>query len=73
MINQNAYYTVQAWMVNDLGLHGNELALYAIIYGFSQDGHSEFAGSISYIQEWLGCSKNTAKKAISELIDKPTS
>ena len=68
MINPNTYYTVQAWMVNDLGLKGNELALYAIIYGFSQDGRSEFSGSISYIQEWLGCSKNTAKKAISNLV-----
>ena len=70
MISPNSYYTVQAWMVNDLGLKGNELALYAIIYGFSQDGRSEFMGSISYIQEWLGCSKNTAKKAISNLADR---
>lgn len=70
MINPNTYYTVQAWMVNDLGLHGNELAIYAIIYGFSQDGRSEFGGSISYIQEWLGCSKNTAKKAINGLVEK---
>ena len=70
MINPNAYFTVQAWMVNDLGLHGNELTLYAIIYGFSQDGRSEFCGSISYIQEWLGCSKNTALKAINSLSQK---
>lgn len=70
MINPNTYYTVQAWMVNDLGLKGNELALYAIIYGFSQDGRSEFVGSISYIQEWLGCSKPTAIKAITALVEK---
>jgi len=70
MINPNAYYTVQAWMVNDLGLHGNELTLYAIIYGFSQDGRSEFVGSISYIQEWLGCSRPTAIKTLSALVEK---
>ena len=70
MINANAYYTVQAWMVNDLELHGNELALYAIIYGFSQDGRSEFSGSISYIMEWLGCSRPTATKAIAALVNK---
>ena len=70
MINPNAYYTVQAWMVNDLGLHGNELALYAIIWGFSQDGRSEFVGSISYIQEWLGCSRPTAIKILRSLEDR---
>lgn len=70
MINPNTYYTVQAWMVNDLGLHGNELALYAIIWGFSQDGRSEFVGSISYIQEWLGCSRPTAIKTLSSLAEK---
>ena len=70
MINPNTYYTVQAWMVNDLGLKGNELALYAIIYGFSQDGRSEFVGSISYIQEWLGCTRPTAMKTIAALIEK---
>lgn len=70
MINPNSYYTVQAWMVNDLGLHGNELALYAIIWGFSQDGRSEFVGSISYIQEWLGCSRPTAIKTLASLAEK---
>jgi hypothetical protein len=70
MINPNAYFTVQAWMVNDLELHGNELTLYAIIYGFSQDGRSEFVGSISYIMEWLGCSRPTAIKALANLVEK---
>lgn len=70
MINPNTYYTVQAWMVNDLGLYGNELALYAIIWGFSQDGRSEFVGSISYIQEWLGCSRPTAIKTLASLAEK---
>ena len=37
MINPNAYYTVQGWMLSDLGLKGNALAAYAIIYGFSQE------------------------------------
>lgn len=70
MINPNAYYTVQAWMVNDLNLHGNELALYAIIYGFSQDGRSEFVGSISYVMEWLGCSRPTAIKTLASLVNR---
>ena len=41
MVNPNNFYTVQGWMVTELGLRGNELAAYAIIYGFSQDGASK--------------------------------
>ena len=48
MVNPNNFYTVQGWMVTELGLRGNELAAYAIIYGFSQDGASKFQGSLTY-------------------------
>ena len=70
MINPNAYYTVQGWMISELGLKGNALAVYAIIYGFSQDGASEYAGSSRYLCEWLGCSKKTALTALAELTEK---
>lgn len=67
MINPNTYYTVQGWMLSELGLKGNALAVYAIIYGFSQDGVSEYAGSSTYLCEWLGCTKKTALNALAEL------
>lgn len=70
MINPNVYYTVQAWMITDLGLRGNELTAYAIIYGFSQDGRSEFVGSISYFEELLVCSRPTAVKTLAALEEK---
>ena len=47
------YFTVQEFMSKELGLGGNELLIFAIIYGFSQDGESEFYGSISYIRNML--------------------
>lgn len=67
MVQENSYITVQAFMRNDLNLKGNELLVYALIYGFSQDGESEFKGSINYICEWIGASRPTVIKALQEL------
>ena len=40
------YYQVSGWMLNRLHLKGTELQIYAIIYGFSQDGESKITGSL---------------------------
>lgn len=70
MINPDTYYTVQGWMISELGLKGNALAAYAIIYGFSQDGVTEYAGSSRYLCEWLGCSKKTALTTLAQLTER---
>ena len=70
MIQPYAYYTVQGWMREELDLKGNALAVYAIIYGFSQDGASEYAGSARYLADWLGCDKKTVLRALSDLTEK---
>lgn len=67
--NEN-YFQVSGWMLNDLGLSGNELIVYAIIYGFTQDGINKFHGSLSYISEFAGCSKRTVQNAIESLEEK---
>lgn len=68
-IKRSNFVIIQGWMVTDLKLKGNQLMIFAAIYGFSQDGESEFTGSISYLREWLGgASKNTVTKALNELI-----
>lgn len=70
-IKDRNYYQVSGWMINQLGLSGRELHAYAIIYGFTQDGETEFNGSLNYIMEWLGTSSfHTALRAINALIDK---
>jgi hypothetical protein len=69
MINPNNYYTVQGWMLSELGLKGNALAAYAIIYGFSQDGVSEYAGSAKYLSEWMNCSKRTVLSTLASLTE----
>lgn len=64
---KNNYITIQGWMVQDLNLNGNTLLTFALIHGFTQDGQSEFTGSLNYICKWLNCSKPTAMKSLIEL------
>ena len=46
------------------------LLIYALIYGFSQDGVSEFRGSRSYICKWFNISLPTVDKALNSLVEK---
>lgn len=64
------YIVVQGWMRKELGLKGYELLAYALIFGFCQDGESTFKGSLSYVAEWLGCSKPTAISTLKNLVTK---
>lgn len=56
MVKKENYITIQGWMT-DLGLSGNKLLVFAIIYGFSQDEQSVFSGSSTYIADWLKIDK----------------
>ena len=67
--NEN-HITIDGWMINELDLKGNELLIYALIYGFSQDGQSEFYGSRSYMADWCNASLPTIDKALNELLSK---
>lgn len=62
MISDGNYITIQSWMRTDLKLSGNELIVYAIIYGFSQNKQGEFTGSVQYLADWVGCTKRTVKR-----------
>ncbi len=67
--NEN-HIVIDGWMVNELNLKGNELIVYAIIYGFSQDGESSFYGSRSYLSKWCNVSLPTIDTALKNLCDK---
>lgn len=54
MIQDTCFFSVCGWMVNGFHLKGNELLVYAIIYGFSQDCSSGFYGDLEYIGELCG-------------------
>ena len=69
-INDNNFIAIQGWMRTKLNLKGNELLIYALIYGFSQDGESMFKGSRKYIADWCGCSLDTVDRALGSLVNK---
>lgn len=68
MVKDDNYITVQGWMRN-LGLSGNRLLAFAIIYGFSQDENSVFSGGASYIADWLGITKRAVFDILKDLTD----
>ncbi len=70
MIKNENFYIVQGWMQNELKLRGNELRVYAIIYGFSQNGTSEFKCDIGYLSEFLDISYKTVCRTLTSLTDK---
>lgn len=68
--NEN-FYTVLGWMLNVLELKGNELIVFAIIYSFSQDGESEFTGSLTFLQSFANIkSHNTVTCILKSLTDR---
>lgn len=64
------YITVQGFAVVEHKLSGNELLCYSLIYGFTQDGETEFFGSLTYIASALNITRQNAKKVIERLIDR---
>ena len=67
---QCGYIIIQHWMCNELCLKGNELLIFALITGFSQDGESWFTGSRSYVCELLNLSLPTVDTTLKSLIKK---
>lgn len=69
MTMREGFIVIQSFMRSELGLKGNELIVYALIYGFCQsEGHS-FHGSRQYISDWTGCSLSTVSNVLAGLVD----
>lgn len=68
-VKENAYITIQSFMINDLHLKGNSLLIYAIIYGFSQDGEQWYTGSSKYLAEWTNLSKRAVYDCLKKLTE----
>ncbi len=66
-MKDNSYYIVYGWMQNRLKLKGTALQLYAVIYGFSRDGESECSGSLAYLAETTGCTRQTVLNHLTKL------
>lgn len=70
MIKDENYVSIQGWMINSLKLKGNELIIYALIYGFTQDGEQWFEGSRQYLAEWCNSTKRGVQKNLKTLVEK---
>ena len=69
-VNRDNYIVVNGFMVTDLKLKGNELLIYALIYGFSQAENQKFTGSLQYIADWTNSTRQGVLKAIKSLVEK---
>lgn len=54
-------------MLMDENLRGNALILYALIYGMTQDGETQFRGSLKYMSEALHISKRAIQNTLVKL------
>lgn len=66
-MEKKGFYTVQSWML-DMPLSLVETVIYAVIYGFSQDGATRYQGSLAYLAGMAKCSKDTARRALQKLV-----
>jgi len=69
VVKRENYITIQGWMVTDLGLKGNNLLVYAIIYGFSQEEGHRFTGSLQYLADWTNSTRRGVLKSLQALIN----
>ena len=61
------FIVIQPWMFGNLKLSCNEATVFAIIYGFSQDGKSWYRGGSSYIEQVTPFTQRTAKTHLATL------
>lgn len=69
-VNERNYIVIQGWMLTALHLKGNELLIYACIYGFSQLEGQVFSGSLQYLADWTNSTRQGVVKCLKSLIEK---
>ena len=69
-VKRDNFIALQGWMLTDLDLKGNELIIYACIYGFSQAEDQVFSGSLQYLADWTNSTKQSVSKCLKSLVEK---
>lgn len=69
-VKRENYITIQGFMLTDLKLKGNELLIYACIYGFSQTENQVFNGGLQYLADWVNSTKQSVIKCLKSLEEK---
>ena len=70
MVKNENFIVIHGWMVNELNLKGNELLVYAIIYGFSQTENQFFTSTAQYLADWTNSTRQGVMKNLSSLLEK---
>lgn len=69
-VKEDNYVTILGQFRIDYDLKGNELMIYSIIYGFSQEKDHWFHGSLQYLADWTGTTKKCCIDNLQSLEDK---
>ena len=69
LIKPSQFYVVHMWMQTNLHLTGIKLHTYAVIYGFTQAAGSVYNGSLDFISEMTGYSKQKICSCLKELVE----
>lgn len=64
------YFIIYDFMTEKLKLKGAQLLVYALVFGFCQNGRGAYDGSISYLAKRTGISSRTAIRILDELVKK---
>ncbi len=68
-VKPDSSLVIQAFMANEYNLSGNDLIVYAAIFGASQDGRSYYTGTKDDLAGWTGSTSETVGKILSRLED----
>ena len=60
-------FMITDWMIHDLDLHGNELLVYAIIYGFTKGGKDGYYEGQERIADMLNIELSTVNALFAKL------
>lgn len=69
-VRKENYIHIPGWAVCELGLKGNELLIYAIIFGFSQEENQTFKGSQRYLADWTNSTTRSVRENLKSLVKK---
>ena len=72
MVKENLrgyYFRVYGFMVDELGLSGSALLIFALIYSFSGDRDGRFTGSREYISAATGVASRTVTRELARLCE----
>lgn len=68
-VKDDNFIVIPGWVITKLGLKGNDVLVYSLIYGFSQTEGQYFCGSLQYIADWTNSTRQGVIKNLDRLIE----